>query len=328
MRRRQFIGLIGGAAAAWPVAARAQQKSMPVIGYLDLSRRGPVGETLPAAFRQGLSETGYAEGQNFSVEYRSAEGDYNRLAALAADLVERKVDLIVAGSGSRSARAAKDATSTIPVLFTSSSDPVGEGLVPNLARPGGNVTGLSLMAAELTRKRFDLLSELVRRDTVIALLMNPTNPNYERIVAAVQESARIKGVRLLVETASDASEIDIAFAKFVQLHAGAIVVDSDAMFTTRTDQLVALASRHGLPAIYLWREQARTGGLMSYGPSNAAIYRQAGVYAGQILKGTKPADLPIQQPTKFEFVINLKTAKALDVTIAPSLLATADEVIE
>ena len=327
MRRREFIGLLGGA-AAWPLTARAQQKAMPVIGYLYSGSPGPRFDAQTAAFGRGLSETGYVEGQNLSIEYRWAEGDYDRLPALATDLVGRKVDLIVASGGSRSARAAKDATSTIPVLFTSSSDPIGEGLVAGLARPGGNVTGLSIMAAELTSKRFELLSELVRGDTVIALLVNPVNPNSERIIAAVQEAARARGIELLVQQGGDASEIEMAFARLAQLHAGAIVVDSDAVFTSLTKQLVALASRHRLPAIYFWQEQAASGGLLSYGPGRDATYRQAGVYAGRILKGAKPADLPVQQPTKFELVINLKTAKALGLTIPPSLLARADELIE
>ncbi|MBI1776912.1 MAG: ABC transporter substrate-binding protein [Proteobacteria bacterium] len=301
---------------------------MPVIGYLNGNSPDAFQENNAAAVRQGLSEAGYVEGQNLTIEYRWAEGKYDRLPALAADLVGRKVDLIVASGGSGPARAAKYATSTIPIVFTSSGDPVGDGLVASLARPGGNVTGVSIIAAELTPKRFELLSELVQSVRVIALLVNPTGPSYERIIAEVQEGARAKGAQLLILNASNESEIDAAFATLVQRHAGAIVIDSNAFFTGRREQLVALASRHALPAIYAFREYAAIGDLMSYGPSVTAAYRQAGIYAGRILKGAKPADLPVQQPTTFELVINLKTAKALGLTVPQSILSRADEVIE
>ena len=281
-----------------------------------------------AAFRQGLSETGYVEGQNVAIEYRWAEGRYDRLPALAADLVGRKVDVIVTSGGDPAALAAKNATSTIPIVFTVGGDPVAAGLVASLARPGGNLTGVSILAVELMPKRLELLSELVPQARVIALLVNPNNPNAERIMRDVQEAARAKGVQLHILKAGTESEIDAAFASLVQLQAGALVVGADPFFNSRREQLVALAARHAVPAIYEWREFAAAGGLISYGASLTAAYRQVGIYAGKILKGAKPADLPVQQPTTFELVVNLKTAKALGLTVPPSILARADEVIE
>jgi putative ABC transport system substrate-binding protein len=280
-----------------------------------------------AAFRQGLSEAGYVEGQNLAIEYRWAEGHYDRLPALAADLVGRKVDLIMASSPP-SALAAKSATSTIPIVFRSGADPVGDGLVASLARPGGNLTGVSNIADELTPKRLELLSDLVPQARVIALLMNPNNATAERIIRDVQEAARTKRLQLHVLKASSESEIDTAFASLVQLHAGALVVGADPFLTSRREQLVALASRHAVPSIYAWREFAASGGLISYGASLTSAYRLLGTYAGKVLKGAKPADLPVEQPTKFELVINLKTAKALGLTIPQSLLLRADEVIQ
>jgi putative ABC transport system substrate-binding protein len=281
------------------------------------------------AFRQGLSEAGYVEGQNVAIEYRWAEGHYDRLPALAADLVGRKVDLIMATSPP-SALAAKSATSTIPIVFRGGADPVGDGLVASLARPGGNLTGVSLLIDELTAVRLGLLSELVPRAGVIALLMNPKNPNNapERIIRDVQEAARTKGLQLHVLKASSESEIDASFASLVQLHAGALLVLADPFLSSRREQLVALASRHAVPSIYAWREFAASGGLISYGASLTSAYRLLGPYAAKILKGAKPADLPVQQPTKFELVINLKTAEALGLTVPQTLLARADEVIE
>jgi putative tryptophan/tyrosine transport system substrate-binding protein len=326
MRRRELITLLGGAAAAWPLAARAQQKGMPVVGLL-----GSIGPIAPqvAAFHQGLSETGYVEGQNVTIEYRWAEGSYDRLPAMAADLVGRKVDLIVATGGDVSALAAKTATSTIPIVFTAiGRDPVGLGLVASLARPGGNVTGFVGLTIELNPKRVELLSEMVPQASVIALLVNPNNPTTERVMRDVEEAARAKGVKLEVMKSGSESEIDAAFASLAPLHAAALVVAGDAFFTSRRDQLAAQASRHAVPAIYNSREFAVAGGLISYGTSLTGIWRQAGIYAGKILKGAKPADLPVQQPTTFELVVNLNTAKALGLTVPPSILSRADEVIE
>ncbi len=327
MRRRDFIIFLAGATATWPLAARAQQKAMPVIGVLNTGSPSAFSGPFMGAFRQGLSEAGYVEGQNVAIEYRWAEGNYDRLPALAADLVGRKVDLIVANSPP-AALAAKSATSTIPIVFRSGADPVRDGLVASLARPGGNLTGVSLLNDELTAKRLELLSELVPRAGVIALLMNPNNATAERIIRNVQEAARTKGLQLHVLKASSESEIDTAFASLVQLHAGALVVGADPFLTSRREQLVALASRHAVPSIYAWREFAASGGLISYGASLTSAFRLLGTYAGKVLKGAKPADLPVEQPTKFELVINLKTAKALGLTIPQSLLGRADEIIQ
>ncbi len=328
MRRRKFVALLGGVVAAWPFAARAQQKAMPVIGVLSTGSPGGSFSELFMAFRQGLSEAGYVEGQNLAIEYRWAEGNYDRLPALAADLVGRKVDLIMASSPP-SALAAKSATSTIPIVFRGGGDPVGTGLVASLARPGGNLTGVSFVPNELTAKRLELLSELVPQAGVIALLVNPTSgANTERVIRDVQEAARTKGLQLHVLKASSESEIDTAFASLVQLHAGALVVGADPFLSGQREQLVALASRHAVPAIYAWREFAASGGLISYGASLTAAYRLVGTYAGKVLKGAKPADLPVQQPTTFELVINRKAAKALGLEVPPALVGRADEVIE
>ena len=328
MNRRALLTLFAGAAVASPPAARAQQKAMPVIGFLSNASLGPSVAPLVAGIFQGLSETGYVEGQNMAIEYRWAENQYDRLPALAADLVRRNVDLIVASGGTPSALAAKSATSTIPIVFFNVGDPVGMGLVANLARPGGNLTGLSNLSIDLTAKRLELLSELVPQARVIALLVNPNSPTTEPLIRDVQEAARVKGVQLPILKAGTEGEIDAAFTSLVQLHAGALVVQGDAVLYSQREQFVALASRHAVPAIYDRREFAASGGLISYGPSIPAIYRQAGIYAGKILKGAKPADLPVQQPTTFELVINLKTAAALGLTVPQSLLARADEVIE
>ena len=326
MRRRDFIVFLAGATATWPLAARAQQKAMPVIGYLSAGPPGP--NIFVAAFFQGLSEAGYVEGQNVTIEYRWAEGHYDRLPALAADLVGRKVDLIMANSPP-SALAAKSATSTIPIVFRSGADPVGDGLVASLARPGGNLTGVSQLGDEgLTAKRLELLSELVPQAGVIGLLVNPNNASAERVIRDVQEAARTKGLQLHVLKASSESEIDTAFASLVQLHAGALVVGADPFLSSRREQIVALASRTAVPSIYAWREFAASGGLISYGASLTSAFRLLGVYAGKVLRGAKPADLPVQQPTAFELVINLTTAKALGLTVPQSILARADEVIE
>ena len=324
MHRRCFIALLGAAITAAP-ALRAQQKDMPLIGYLAL---GAWSTALTAAFRQGLSETGYVEGRNVAIEYRGAEGDYDWLPGMAAELVGRKVDLIVARGGLPSVLAAKNATSTIPIVFTSGDDPVAAGLVASLARPGGNLTGFSFLLGEMEPKRFELLSELVPQVGVFALLVNPNSPRTEGIIRDVQEAAHAKRVQLQILKASTETEIDSAFASSVELHAGAFVVSIDPFFYGRREQLVTLAARHAIPAIYGFREFAAAGGLISYGANLAAIYRQEGIYAGKILKGAKPADLPVQQPTIFELVVNLKTANALGLTVPPSILGRADEVIE
>jgi putative tryptophan/tyrosine transport system substrate-binding protein len=326
MRRRELMFVLGGAMTG-ARALRAQQKTMPVIGFLGGGSPAPYYAPNVAAFHQGLSETGYVEGQNVTIEYRWAEGRYDRLPALAADLVARKVDVIAALGGTPSALAAKTATSTIPIVFAS-GDPIERGLIASLARPGGNLTGVSTLMIELTTKRIELLSELVPQASVIALLVNPYNATAERIIRDVQEAARAKGVHLQILKASTESEIDAAFASLVQLHAGALVLPSDAFFNSRRDQFLALAVRHAVPAMYDWREYPAAGGLISYGPSLTATYRQVGIYAGRILKGAKPADLPVQQSTTVELVINLATAKALGLTIPQSILGRADEVIE
>jgi len=324
MNRRELLLLLGGAMTA-ASALRAQQKAMPLIGWLSSGSPDPFAPIV-VAFGQGLSETGWVEGQNVAFEYRWAEGRYDRLPALAADLVLRKVDLIAA-DGIPAALAAKNATSTIPIVF-SVGDPVDLGLVASLARPAGNLTGVSTMAPELSPKRLELISELVPQVGVIALLVNPNNSNTERTTRDMQEAARAKGVQLPVLKAGSESEIDAAFASLVQLHAGALVVGGDPFFANRREQLVPLAATHGVPAIYQSREFAEAGGLISYGSNFTAAFRQVGIYAGRILRGEKPADLPVQQPTIFELVVNLKTAKALGLTIPQTILARADEVIE
>ena len=324
MRRRELMLVLGGALTA-ARTLRAQQKAMPVIGFLNGRSPGEAAGVV-AAFRQGLSETGYVEGQNVAIEYRWAEGRYDRLRALAADLVGRQVDLIATG-GLPPALAAKNATSTIPIVFLG-TDPVRDGLVASLARPGGNLTGFTVINVELMPKRLDLLFELVPETRVIALLVNPNNPTAETIMGDVQEAARVKGMQLDIVKAGTESEIETAFAFLVQLQAGALVVGGDPFFNSRREQLAALASRHAIPAIYEYREFPAAGGLISYGPSLTNTWREVGIYAGKILKGAKPADLPVQQPTKFELVVNLKTAKALGLTVPQSILALADEVIE
>jgi len=298
---------------------------MPVIGYLNGTSRVP-GETSLAAFHQGLTEAGYIEGQNVAVEYRWAEGRYDRLAALAADLVGSKVD-VIAALGLPAALAAKNATSTIPIVFSAGA-PVERGLVAGLARPGGNLTGVSLIGVELMPKRLELLSELVPQAGVIALLVNPNNANTQSTIGDMEEAARAKGVQLDILKAGSESEIDAAFASVVQLQAGGLVVQSDPFLDSRREQVVALASRHAVPSIYALREFAAAGGLISYGASFTAHFRELGTYVGRILKGAKPADLPVEQPTTFELVVNLKTAKELGLTIPHSILARADEVIE
>jgi putative ABC transport system substrate-binding protein len=325
MKRRDFVLLLAGTTTA-ARRLRAQQKAMPVVGFLHSASPGPAAPSV-AAFRQGLTETGYVEGQNVALEFRWAEGLYDRLPVLAADLVALKVDVILAADVA-AAQAAQDATSTIPIVFTSGDDPVVAGLVASFARPGGNLTGFSILTGELVPKRFELLSELVPQVGVFALLVNPNYPSADPVARDVREAVRSKGVRLHILKASTESEIDAAFTALLQLHVGALIVGTDPFFISRREQLVGLAAHHAVPAIYELREYAAVGGLISYGLSLTAVYRQEGIYAGNILSGAKPGDLPVQQPTIFELVVNLNTAKALGLTVPPLILARADEVIE
>ena len=326
MRRREFIGLVGGA-AAWPVAARSQQPPMSVIGFL--SSRSP-GESakVVTAFRQGLSEARFVEGQNLVITYRWAEGRYDRLAALAADLIGLRVAVILAAGGPPAALAAKAATETVPIVFSGTSDPVGLGLVASLNRPGGNVTGMAVFNPSLSGKRLEELHELIPKATVIAHLINPTNPSSVIETKEAESAARALGIKLLVLHASTEQELTTAFASLANLHIGGLVVAGEPFFDTQRDRIVELSVRLGVPVNYAWREYVEAGGLMSYGTSISKSYRQAGIYVGRILEGEKPADLPVAQPTKFEMVINLKTAKMLGLIVPASLLARADELIE
>jgi ABC-type uncharacterized transport system substrate-binding protein len=326
-KRRDFITLLGGAAGAWPLAAHAQQAAMPVVGFLNTASPGPFAP-LVAAFREGLKDGGYIEGQNVAIEYRWAEGQYDRLPALAADLVRRQVAVIAATGGTVSAMAAKSATSTIPVLFIGGANPVSEGLVSSFNRPGGNVTGVSTYMSELAPKRLELLRELMPKATKIALLINPENAADWRALVDMEPAARVAKVTLLIVRAKVESEFEPAFTAMVQQGAEALLVSADPIFNSRRAQLVALAAHYAIPAAYPWREYAIAGGLMSYGPSISGLYRQIAQYVTRILKGDKPGDLPVQNPTKFELLINLKTARALGLTVPPTLLALADEVIE
>jgi putative ABC transport system substrate-binding protein len=325
MKRREFVTLVGGAAAAWPSSARAQQRAMPLVGFLNSG--SPDGfAPMVAAFRQGLKETGYVEGQNVAVEYRWAGGQYDRVPAMALELLGRQVAVIVANTPG--VLAIKGAITTIPIVFTTGGDPVQIGLVASLSRPGGNVTGVTSLNNEVAPKRLELAHELVPTATIIAVLVNPTNPNTEPQLRDLQAAARILGVQLHVLHVSTERDFDQVFASLAQLRAGALVICNDTLFVGRTELLAALALRHAVPAIYENREFAAAGGLMSYGGSNTDAYRLAGVYTGRILKGDKPADLPVQQATRIELFISMKTAKALGLTMPTALLVRADEVFE
>jgi putative ABC transport system substrate-binding protein len=328
VRRREFIALLGGAAAAWPLAARAQQPTMPVVGFLNYQSQDTIADLL-RAFRQGLKDTGYVEGENVAIAYRWAENQIDRLPALAADLVRRQVGVIATSGGPASAFAAKTATTTIPVVFAVNEDPVRLGLVASLARPGGNLTGINFFSAELVAKRLELLRELVSGAARVAVLVNPANATTsESTLRDVEAAARTLGLQLKILNASTSSAIDAAFETLARDRTDALFVASDAFFFIRRVQLVNLASRHVVPATYSLREFAEAGGLISYGTNIRDAFHQAGVYAGRILKGAKPAELPVIQSSKFELVINHQTARMLGLTVPPTLLSAADEVIE
>lgn len=326
MRRRNFVSLLGSA-VAWPLLARAQQPAMPVIGVLS-ARAAASGASMVAAFHHGLSESGYVDGQNLRIEYRWAEGHYDRLGALSDDLIRRRVSVIVALSGTPAALAAKAATTTIPIVFGNGGDPLTSGLVASLGRPTGNITGVTFYTVQLAGKRLELLRELVPTAMVIGFLVNPNNPAEEPEAKDVEVAARALGVRLQVLNTTSERDIDAAFATLLERRAGALVVGSDPLFFRFSDKLIELAARHAMPAIYIVREFPEAGGLMSYGSRQNDAYHQAGIYVGKILQGAKPADLPVMQPTKFELVINMKTAKALGLTVPLHLQQIADEVIE
>jgi ABC-type uncharacterized transport system substrate-binding protein len=326
VRRREVITLIGGT-VAWPLAVRAQQPAAPVIGFLNSASAQPF-ENFVAGFRTGLKQIGYVDGQNVTIEFRWADGHYDRLPAMAADLIRRKVAVLVATGGEPSVLAAKAATTTIPIVFTSGIDPIHAGFVSSLSRPGGNMTGVNMFTSQIESKRLGLLRALIPGVQLIGVVLNPNRSNYARQKSDVEEAAQAIGLQIHLLSATNEGEIDAAFASGLQLHIGAMLVGADPFFNSQRDKIVALAARHSIPAIYEQREAALAGGLMSYGTNLSEGYRQAGIYAARILKGEKPGDLPVVQSTKFEFVINLKTAKALGIEVPPNLSAEADEIIE
>jgi putative ABC transport system substrate-binding protein len=327
MRRRKFITLLGGAAASWPLAARAQQPGMPVIGFLNGGSPATFSE-LAGTFRQGLDETGYVEGRNVLIEYRWAEGRYNRLPALAADLLNRRVAVIASTGGPPVVEAAAAATTTVPIVFLSSDVILKTGVITSLNRPGRNVTGVVMSTSALLSKCLQFLGELVPKDATIGVLVNPNVSDTDEAKESIQTAARQIGRQIFILTAGNEAEIDAAFATLAERHAGGLVVQGDLLYTNRRDDLIALAARYAIPTVYMWSEFTAAGGLIAYGNSLAEGYRQVGIYTGRILHGAKPADLPAMQPTRFRLTINLKTAKALGLTIPASLLILADEVIE
>jgi putative ABC transport system substrate-binding protein len=329
MRRRDFITLLGGAVAAWPLAVRAQQLAMPIVGYLNAQASTAAGPARDlAAFQQGLREAGYVEGQNVAIEYRWAQGQYDRLPVLVAELIGRPVAVIVAVGTDFATRAAKAATTTIPIVFHTAGDPVQSGLVASLNRPGGNLTGVTNLGVELAQKKLEMVRELFPAATDVALLINPNNLNSATLLRETQAAAHTLGVQLRVLRASTERDIDMVVANWAQLRAGPLVVGSDAYFSTRNEQIGALVLRHAVPTIFPWRESVAAGGLMSYGSDSNDAHRLVGAYTARILKGDKPADLPVQQSTKIELIVSLKNAKALGLTVPLSLLGRADEVIE
>lgn len=327
MRRRDFIQVVGGSASLWPLAARAQQPTMPVVGFMHITSPENVPQFV-RAFRQGLKEQGFIEGENLAVEYRWAYGHYDQLPDLAADLVRRQVAVLAATGGSPSPQVAKAATQTIPIVFTTNGDPVREGLVASLSRPGGNVTGVTVFGPAAVTKRFQLMHELVPNAATVAYLMNPTNPNADFELSAAQDAAHSLAMDLLVLRANSENELKTAFASMEQQHVGALIGASDSFLFYRRDQIASLAAHYRIPAIYYLREFAQAGGLMTYGNDLTDVYRLVGNYVGRILKGEKPADLPVLQATKFDFIINFKTAKALGLSVPNSMQLLADEVIE
>jgi len=326
MQRREFLSVLGGAAVAWPLAARAQQPAMPVIGFLNPTSADGFSFQM-AAFRQGLQDVGYIDGQNVRIEPSWAEGQYDRLPSLAADFVRRKVN-VIAASGADSAFAAKAATTTIPIVFDTASDPVKVGLVTSLARPGGNLTGASRLSVELLPKRLELVGEVVPNTTVIGLLVNPAARSAAKAVSDVESAARAIGRKIKVLNAGSEREIDVAFEALSEMRADGLLIATNQFFSSRTKKLAALTVRHAIPTVYQSREFAAAGGLMAYGPNDADAYKLLGVYVGRILKGARPADLPVEQLARIELVINLKTAKTLGLKIPPAMVARADEVIE